>query len=88
MEEKKATAYLSRELFKARYNSSTGGKKEKSNVNELCKDDKRTAKEGTNTNHRLTQPDDESCGDAARIRSLKLHVYKQSIRHVSITKYL
>ena len=40
----------------------------------MCKDDKRTAKEGTNTNHRLTQPDDEACDEAARIRSLKLHM--------------
>ena len=61
---KKATAYLSGELSKTRYNSSTGGKKEKNNVNKLCKDDERTAKEGTNTNHRLTQPC--CCGEAAR----------------------
>ena len=85
---KRKTANLSAEPSKTRYNSSTGGKKEKSNGNELCKDDKRTAKEGPNTNHRLTQPDDEACDEAARIRSLKLHVYKQSIRHVSIPKYL
>ena len=51
---KKATAYLSGELSKTRYNSSTGRKKVKNNVNKLCKDDERTAKEATNTNHRLT----------------------------------
>ena len=49
-------------------------KRKKNNVNKSCKDDERTAKEGTNTNHRLTQPDDEACDEAARIRSLKLHM--------------
>ena len=39
-------------------------KRKKNNVNKLCKDDERTAKEGTNTNHRLTQPC--CCGEAAR----------------------
>ena len=80
MGEKKATAYLSRELSKARYNSSTGGKKEKNNVNKLRKDDERTAKEATNTNHRLTQP--------CLVKQQELHMCKQSIRHVSTTKYL
>ena len=47
---KKATTYLAGELSKTRYNSSTGGKKEKkNNVNKLCKDDERTAKEEKNT---------------------------------------
>ena len=57
-------AYLSGKLSKTLYNSSTGGKKEKNNVDKLCKDDERTAKEGTNTNHHLTQPC--CCGEAAR----------------------
>ena len=39
-------------------------KRKKNNVHKLCKDDERTAKEGTNTNHRLTQPC--CCGEAAR----------------------
>ena len=39
-------------------------KGKKNNVNKLCKVDERTAKEGTNTNHHLTQPC--CCGEAAR----------------------
>ena len=53
---------------------------EKNNVNKLCKDDERTAKEATNTNHRLTQP--------CLVKQQELHMCKQSIRHVSTTKYL
>ena len=39
-------------------------KRKKNNVNKSCEDDERTAKEGTNTNPRLTQPC--CCGEAAR----------------------
>ena len=39
-------------------------KRKKNNVNKSCEDDERTAKEGTNTNHHLTQPC--CCGEAAR----------------------
>ena len=47
---KKQQLTFSGELSKTRYNSSTGGKKEKkNNVNKLCKDDERTAKEEKNT---------------------------------------
>ena len=50
---KKATANLSGELSKTRYSSSRGGKKAKTMLINCVK---RTAKEATNTNHRLTQP--------------------------------
>ena len=47
-------------------------KRKKNNVNKSCKDDERTAKEGTNTNHRLTQPC--CCGEQQ-----ELHMCKQSM---------